>query len=93
MPPIEIYMKGCQLYDETPPFMFAGIYHKTKGNPCSGCFHNCKATIEEKQKRIQRTGSELTNKQIATMLGTTKRQVVKMRSQGTLEEELKKYNI
>lgn len=91
MPPIETYMKGCKLYDDGPIFMFTGIYHKTNGNPCNGCFHNCKSTMEEKQKRIQRTGSALTNKQIATMLGITKRQVAKMRSQGTLEEELKEH--
>lgn len=92
MPAIETYLKGCQLYDSMPAFAFVVLHHETNSNPCIGCGYDCKTTMEEKQKRIQRTGSALTNKQIATMLGVTKRQVVKMRSQGTLEEALKETN-
>ena len=83
---------GCQLVREMPFLIFTGIFARTGGDPCEGCFYNndCsflrKKVHKEKQKRQDNFGkvSFKTNAEIAKEKGKTKRQVSKMRKRGEI---------
>lgn len=77
---------GCSLADTMPVRAFAELYRMANNDPCKGCTMPCelKSKLNDREKRVTKTGSSMTNKQIADNLGISKRQVAKMRAAGTL---------
>jgi len=89
MPKIELvdYVRSdCELHKHG---LFVGIYHATNGNPCIGCayFENCTVVTALMSKANISTRHRLTtetNKETATRMGITPRQVSKMRKAGKI---------
>ena len=85
---VEWYLlNGCELCSPSLE-MFILVYAATGGNPCNGC--NCKGTckawslINHPAAKLHPTKKVETNADIAERLNISKRQVAKMRREGTL---------
>ena len=76
---------GCKLAD--PILIFAGIYQLTNGQPCNGCSYKngCTAIHKINTTKNAKKSSLMTNAQLASELGISKRQVSKLRIPGTNE--------
>jgi hypothetical protein len=87
------YTNGkCELFEKTSATVFVSLYIHTGGYVCKGCFKEpyCKNTPKEVKKQGVKK-PERTNAELADLMGTSKRQVSKMRKNGTLAEALKEF--
>ena len=80
---------GCKQFGDE---IFMALYYKLNGNICPGCpwetTEPCKHQLElnaQKNMPKPKVTGELTNKQIATRLGISKRQVSKMKKDNPQE--------
>lgn len=80
----------CKLMDESP-LQFHLICRATKNDPCDGCFHKeggmCpgyQLMAHGEQPKRSQIAPVMTNKEIAEKLGVSKREVSRMRKNGTL---------
>ena len=78
----------CDLFNNTNPLVFIGIYNLTQENPCNGCFKESICTDKPNNTKKHKTFiSKPTNAELAEKLGVSKRQVSKLRAKGILNEE------
>ena len=88
--PAEWYLENeCELCEPTI-MVFLAVYHLTNGDPCKDCYskNTCKTfkLINHPSSRSHPKRRVETNADVACRMGVSKRQVAKMRREGTLEE-------